>query len=98
MGKLQESYNTWVDEVVKAINHMTNIKTKNPRKYIQKVHQISSTSETKVYQKKTTKGNTVRKSENPEKAHHIQTKREQSKKFSKIAESKKNNVDNGRKI
>ena len=45
MGKLQESYNTWVDEVVKAINHVTNIKTKNPRKYIQKVHQISSTSE-----------------------------------------------------
>ena len=79
MGKLQESYNTWVDEVVKAINHMTNIKTKNPRKYIQKVHQISSTSETKVYQKKTTKGNTVRKSENPEKAHHIQTKRAEQK-------------------
>ena len=79
MGKLQESYNTWVDEVVKAINHVKNIKTKKPRKNIRKVHQISSTSETKVYQKKTTKGNTVRKSENPEKAHHIQTKRAEQK-------------------
>ena len=79
MGEFQESYNTWVDEVVKAINHVKNIKTKKTRKNIRKVHQISSTSETKVYQKKTTKGNTVRKSENPEKAHHIQTKRAEQK-------------------
>ena len=36
-GELQESYNTWVDEVENTIKQVEKIEIKNPRKDIQKI-------------------------------------------------------------
>ena len=35
-GELKESYNTWVDEVENTIKQVENIKSRNPRKDVNK--------------------------------------------------------------
>ena len=79
-GELQDSYETWVDEVKNTIKQVEKIKTKNPETDIRKIQQkkIKAKTGTKDYQKQTRKVHTVRKSKNPERAHYRQTEREQS--------------------
>ena len=99
-GELQESYNTWVDEVENTIKQVEKIEIKNPRKDIQKIQQKRKqlrmqlkTTKNKLEKQILLKRVKVLKE-------HIIDKRKESRaaKISKAAESAKNNVENGSKI
>ena len=80
-GELQESYNTWVDEVENTIKKVEKIKIKNRRKDISKIQQKRKKLRMELRTtEKTRKAHTVTKSKDPERAHYRQIKRKQSSK------------------
>ena len=99
-GELQESYNTWVDEVENTIKQVEKIEIKNPRKDIQKIQQKRKQLRMQL---KTTKNKLEKqillKRVKVLKEHIIdKLKESRAAKISRAAESSKNNVENGGKI
>ena len=99
-GELQDSYNTWVDEVEKTIKQVEKNKLKNLRKDIREIQQKRKKLRREL---KTTK-NKLEKHILLQRVkilkEHIIDKLKESRaaKISKVAESINNNVNNGGKI